>query len=398
MLRRHSGVSRIELAGLDDTGVVAFMEARTVTGPAKNLLRFCRLVRERGEGRWRVSVATFVRAADPSAELSNDFIRAVQEADVDIDVIRERGRFDLGTIPQMRRIFEKLQPSILQTHGIKSHFLASLARPGRARWIAYHHGYTSEDLKMRMYNQANRFVLPRADRVITVCEAFAVALTRAGVRRERIRVLPNAVDPDTQGSEENASQLKRRLELPADGSIILAVGRLSPEKGHRDLFEAMLRIRRRTPNSKWQLIVVGDGPRRAALLEQARNSGLDGFVRFVGHQSDVRPFFRIASVFVLPSRSEGSPNVLLEAMAAGAPVVACSVGGVPEMVRHGETAILVPPRDPEALANAIIQVLGDSELAAKLVANAANDVRTRYSPQNFCDSLLGIYDELRKST
>lgn len=372
--------------------MVAFMEASTVTGPAKNLLRFCRLARDRSGGRCQVSILTAIRSSDSSS--TNPFVEAASAAGVEIDVIRERHRFDLGVLPQMRKILAKREATILQTHGIKSHFLARLGRTRGLRWIAYHHGYTAEDLKMRAYNGLNRFLLPAADLVVTVCEAFRQALTKEGVRPDRIRVLPNSIEArSTQKGEESAAELRKRAGLRPESRVILSVGRLSAEKGHAELIEAMEQIASES-NEDLQLLLLGDGPEREALIQKTRLAGLQDKVSFAGHTRNPLPYYSMAGVFVLPSHSEGSPNVLLEAMAAQTPIVACAVGGVPEMLRDEETALLPPPRDPAALRRAILRVLNDADLSSKLRRNALHDVVTRHAPETYCDSLRQVYDEL----
>jgi glycosyltransferase involved in cell wall biosynthesis len=122
--------------------------------------------------------------------------------------------------------------------------------------------------------------------------------------------------------------------------------------------------------------------------------GLKERVVFAGQVSDVNSFYAAADVFVLPSHSEGSPHVLLEAMAAEVPVVATSVGGVPEIVEDDVSALLVPSADPTALASAISRVLNDKELARRLTKNAAELITTRYTPENYVRSLVKIYREV----
>src|ERR1035437_10033174 len=163
------------------------MEARSVTGPAKNLLAVARgLAREQAAS---IRIVVFTRH-----ETSNAFIEACERAGVAVDVIRERYRFDLGVIPQLRNIVHRSAPDILQSHITKSHFLIRLCglNPDLP-WIAFNHGYTAEDLKVRLYNQLDRWSLRGADRVVTVCGAFADRLRRWGISERRITVLHNAV-------------------------------------------------------------------------------------------------------------------------------------------------------------------------------------------------------------
>ena len=166
--------------------------------------------------------------------------------------------------------------------------------------------------------------------------------------------------------------------------MILAVGRMSQEKAHSDLIAAFQILRTRHPQAT--LLLVGDGPERIK-LEKSAGEG----VIFTGQQMDVSRFFAIADVMVLPSLTEGSPNVLLEAMACGVPSVATEVGGVPEIVANEKEALLVPARAPEKLAAAIDRVLTEPGLRSALIASSLETIRLRHSPQARAQSLMRIY-------
>jgi len=386
--------------------ILSFIEATTVTGPAKNLLNFCRLTRsswpdEAGLPRVEVSIVTFHRLshANDNGEEADDspnaFVAAAREGGIEVDVITERFRFDPRTIGELRRIVARTSPDIIQTHMIKSHFLIKLTGLGKQYpWIAYHHGYTTTDLKMRGYNQLNRWSLPSATRVITVCDSFAKELSRAGVQSERIAVCHNSVNDPRRVSNEERDALKNQLSLDGDERITLAVGRLSREKGHSDLVEALALLRKSNPELKFKLLVVGEGPERERLERAVEAKGLSARLFFIGHVEDVAPYYAIADVLALPSHSEGSPNVLLEAMVAGVPVVATSVGGVPEIALADESALLVPPREPRLFANALHRLLSDSDLAQTLRANARARVASHFSHQSYAESLIRIYQQL----
>ena len=173
--------------------------------------------------------------------------------------------------------------------------------------------------------------------------------------------------------------------------MVLAVGRLSREKAHIDLLKAFQGLRQLHPELNCKLIVVGDGPERGGLEAAAESSGLKDKIIFAGQVNNIQDFYAAADVLALPSHSEGSPYVLLEAMAAGLPIVATAVGGVPEMITDEESALLVPARDPDAMSAAIARVLSDSGLARRLTANAAQLVVSRFSSETRVRSLVEIY-------
>ncbi|MDP8989824.1 MAG: glycosyltransferase family 4 protein, partial [Acidobacteriota bacterium] len=287
---------------------------------------------------------------------------------------------------------------IIQTHAPKSHFLVRGMGLQRGRgWIAFHHGDTAEDLKMRLYTQLDRWSLRGAHRAVTVCEPFADLLVARGVRRERIQIVPNAMAAGPLVAQEDVSALRERLALPPDVRVILTIGRLSPEKGHADLLAAVRLLLRDHPRLAIKLILVGDGIERPSLERAAAAPDLASFIIFAGHIANVWPYYILADVFVLPSRSEGSPNALLEAMAAGVPVVACNVGGVPETVENGNSALLVPPAQPAAMASALARILEDPTLAARLVSNASERLIGRFSPESRYQALLQVYRAVNES-
>lgn len=389
--------------------LLAVIEATTVTGPAKNLINFCRGARSaewesNNLPRVETSIVTFQRGASDSHSLSNSnsqhgatnvFIAAARDAGITVDVLYERFRFDPKVIAQLRRAVEDRAPDIIQTHMIKSHFLIKLS--GLARrypWIAFHHGYTTTDRKMQIYNQLNRWSLPSADRVITVCGPFAEQLSAAGVRRDRIVVRHNSVDVATPRSEESKRALRQRLGIADDERVVLTVGRLSYEKGYIDLLRSLTVLRENNAALNFKLVIVGEGPERARLERESHRSGLSDHVIFASQTNDVQTYYEIAHVLALPSHSEGSPNVLLEGMAAALPVVATAVGGVPEIAINEETALLVPPRDAQSFARALERVLRDASLARTLGAAAAQHVREEFSPTAYVSSLLNVYQGL----
>ena len=189
------------------------------------------------------------------------------------------------------------------------------------------------------------------------------------VSRDKIRVQHNPIRPGPKPNPSEVNALRERLGIAGNERVILTVGRLSKEKAQADLIDAFQAfVWTPTPTASWLLLAMD--PNGRIWRRFARTANFEERIGFTGQISDVRPFYALADVFVLPSHSEGSPNVLLEAMAARVPVVATSVGGVPEIVQHEASALLVSPQTPAAMAQAIHQILTDDGLAQRLVANA----------------------------
>ena len=226
---------------------------------------------------------------------------------------------------------------------------------------------------------------------IWTANAEAVALVlgrREGVDRRRIAVIPTAVDTDRFSPRPADPEVRSHLGASPQDTLLISVGRLDKLKGHSTLIEAFTVLAERRANVR--LALIGEGAERAALAAQVAASRLDERVRFVGGVADVVPYLRAADLFVLASNTEGMPGAVLEAMAVALPVVATAVGGTPEVVVHGETGILVPPRDPAALAAAIDRILDHPDEARRMGARARLRVAERFS----IPSALGLTREL----
>jgi glycosyltransferase involved in cell wall biosynthesis len=371
---------------------LVFLEASTVAGAVKPVLEFAReTAASASERRFELTMALYQRAKQ-QAEL----IDVVRGAGIPIEVIEERHALDLRALPQLRTIVERLRPDILWTNNTKSHFLVYLSGVDRsAQWIAFHHGYTQEARRTRIYNELDRWSLPRAKRVVTVCQAFASELQRKGVPAERLRILRNPIRVAAPVSDAERSHLRESLGLN-DCTVLLSVGRLSQEKGHADLLRAVAQMRvAQGAAFGSRLLMVGDGPERSHLAALCADLKLEDVVHFAGFQPDVRPYYAIANVFVLPSHSEGSPNVLLEAMAAGVPMVATAVGGLPEVLSDEVNALLVPKQDVAELAKAITRLLDDAQLRRHLVEQG-HVVVAQHSPQSYFRALSGLFEEVMR--
>jgi glycosyltransferase involved in cell wall biosynthesis len=339
-----------------------------------------------------VLIVVFRRSASPSL-----FMEQAHQRRVAVYPILETGRMDRTVIEGLRSMEREFKPDLVQSHAVKSHFLVRASGlHNRLPWVAFHHGYTWPDLRMRLYNQFDRWSLPAARRVVTVSQPFRTELIERGVSPERIEVVHNAIDPQwgrlQSTNPEQAGKLRESLGIRADKRVILIVGRLSREKDHESLLDVVWCLRSAARRrAGLHLLVVGDGPERARLERRIHALDMPEDVTLVGQVPSAEPYYGIADVAVLSSLSEGSPNALLEAMAAHVPIVATAVGGIPEMVSHRASAILVQPGDREGMTNAIAELLADPSLGRELADSAREIVLSRFTPELRAKRLLQIY-------
>lgn len=187
--------------------------------------------------------------------------------------------------------------------------------------------------------------------------------------------------------------LTLRFGLNPQDTILLTVGRFSREKDHADLIEALAILRTQRPDG-WRSVFVGDGPELPRLRSLISRHSLENHIVFAGFHPSIAPWLDLAGVFVLPSLSEGSPNAILEAMAAGIPIAATMAGGTPEVITHNQDALLSPVSNPLALATNVERILADPNLRQRLTQQALLTANNRFSPASYRANLVGIYRQL----
>ncbi len=378
-------------------------------GPGKGLVQFLR----HGGLAGCSPVVVAYEAGEPG---ETEFTRAVRDTGADLRILRQRGAFDVSLIPQALRVVRDEGCEVLQSHGYKSHAVcACLHAMTGLPWVAFVHGWTAENVRVRAYRVLEQALLPLATRVVAVSDALGRSVWPAA--RRRMVVIPNAIDPaealrdgdvpatglyaspdaspdanhDT-GSDAGKGDLRAAFGIAADALVAGVVGRLSPEKGHIHFLRALARARQTEPRLVG--LLAGDGPGADMLRREADMLGLAHAVTFAGHVSRVARVYRALDVAVLPSLSEGMPNAALEAMLHGLPVVASHVGGVPEVVRDGETGLLVPPGDETQLAAALVALCADVERRKALGARGRERVLGHFAPHQRAERILGLYHEL----
>jgi glycosyltransferase involved in cell wall biosynthesis len=227
------------------------------------------------------------------------------------------------------------------------------------------------------------------DRVIAISEEIRRVLLAAGVDAGKVVCVPSAVDPGRFDHPVAHNLLCAALGLPRDAVVIGVVAQLIERKGHRYLLRAVPSILEAVPHAR--VVCFGRGPMARSIRAEARALGIGDRVVRAGFRSDMERLLGAIDVVVHPATAEGLGVGVLEAAAAGRPIVASAVGGIPEIVRDGETGLLVPPRDSEALARAVLRVLGDSGLAQRLGEAARAHVSERFSVAAMTAGNLAVY-------
>jgi glycosyltransferase involved in cell wall biosynthesis len=277
----------------------------------------------------------------------------------------------------------------------RANILARLAAPRCGIAKIVNSVRVTADEESPLMKTLDRHTVHRADRVCFLSEALArTAGERLGIPADHVSILPNSIDTSAAGRalEEAAATARAGFDLSHADLVIATVGRLHRQKGLDTLLEAFRPLALEHPRG--HLLLAGEGPERLALEGKARALGIADRVSFIGSVEAPWKVLSAADIFVLPSLYEGMPNALLEAMAASLPVVATTVGAVPEMLENGREGILVPPGEPQALTAALERLAWSADLRSVMGRRGFERVKRDFSPDVTMRKLDELYESL----
>lgn len=317
--------------------------------------------------------------------------QTVRELDIPIHVLPRRMRWDPFLPFRLARLLRRERVHVVHPIGPMPDFYGVLA--GALARVPVRL-MTWRNRRYSLFHTALLWLItPLADRLIANSEHAAQALRRWFVPRSRVMAIPNGLDSDRFARTPPLDEKRRELGLaPDDGPLIGMVARLWAQKDQDTLIGAAQRLLDRYPNLV--LVLVGTGRRRAALEATAAHLLPPGRYRFLGARNDVPELYHLLDVPVLSTHYEGMPNAVMEAMAAGRPVVATAVAGCAELIEDGVTGLLVPPRDPRALAEAVARVLDDKALAERLGSAGRQLIPERYGLERLIERHQRLYGQL----
>lgn len=357
-------------------------------GPEKLIVNHLSHIDKR---RFEPHLAAFVESFAESVQILDE----AEERGIPCTAVQRAGWWDPQSILGLTRVIKSVKPSLLCTHGYKAAVLGVFAAKILGTpVIAVSHGYTTENAKVAFYEWVERKSLAWTDGVISVSAAQQNRLDNFGVRYRKGWVVLNAAEavPDEELDSPEYDQVLTELGLPESARFVVCAGRLSLEKNHSLLINAVSTLSEEFPDV--YIVICGDGPLRSTLEEQVRNAGLAEKCLFVGFQKDLNPLYARMEFLVLPSLTEGLPLVVLEAMSFAKPVVASAVGGVPELVVHGENGLLVPAGDLESLSAAIAEALRSADEMRSYGARARRLVTKGFSYAEHARKMESIYSEV----
>lgn len=356
-------------------------------GPDKTILAGAVLA----DPRFEVTVCYFRDGSDERFGIQE----RAEQMGINFVSIPEGGKFDRRAQHALRQLVRERRIDIVHAHGYKADLITLLlARREPIIPLSTMHGYTGHTWRERLiYYPMNRRVLRRYPRVIAVSSDLRQVLLRAGARPERVQTILNGIDPDRfRRQPEEVARFRSELGLGPDEIALGGIGRLERQKRFDLLIDAFAELLIRRPQLR--LLIAGEGSLRASLEAHAARRGVAGVCRFLGHRRNVAEVYQALDVFVQSSDYEGTPNVVLEAMALETPLVATDVGGTSELVRDRVHGLVVPPRDVPAVIKAVEYLLDRPGETCEFVAAGRRRIEAELSFAARVKAVERVYDEL----
>lgn len=369
--------------------VLHLINTLSAGGAELHLLTLCRHLKRR---RIEVVVACLREHVKDSRSLRSDF----QREGIRVIRLRAEGRFDVRSITKLASLIGKERPNLLHTHLPR----ADLAGAFRAvfhpsvPWVCSVHDIHDKSWSGRWTLPLFNFIWRQADRVVAISHAVRDWLVKErALPTEKVRVIHYGIEPESFSRPK--ADLRSQWNLT--GGVVGSLGRLEARKGHDCLIRAVPAMLQRVPDAT--LLIGGHDPLDYGknLHALIRRLKLNDRVRIVGVQNDVPSFLNTLDVFAFASRSEGFGQVVIEAMAAGKPVVASRIAPLTEIVKHGDTGLLVDPDDPTAFGEAIAWLLAHPEHASRMGREGRKRVYSHFSAQRMTDETVSLYDTVLSS-
>ena len=368
--------------------IALFIDTDRFAGTESHILELARGLQNKG-----VKVKVVCPAASPLAD------KAFADG-LDVILIKKHGLMDWSAIRKLCHLLKTGEVDIIHAHNGRTAFLSAIAvmLAKKGRCIATQHFLEPAHISLKgpmalLYRTVHRWVNQKTDYFITISNAAQQEmLERCDAQADKISVIPNGITMPDLSILTSPNNICKEFNIGVDVSLIVCVGRLELEKDIASLIAAMSNVVVKHP--KVVCIIAGEGSKKEELRKQIEQAKLKEVVRLVGFRADAISLIYSSDIFVLPSLAESFGLVILEAMALGKPVVATRVGGPSEIVVDGETGLLAPPFNPEALAEAMLDLLKDPQKRERMGRKGQERFLEKYTAGRMAEATLDVYKQL----
>jgi glycosyltransferase involved in cell wall biosynthesis len=357
-----------------------------IDGPGRTILQCAEMIDRK---KCNINIGAF------SGESHNDhaYMKRAIQLGLDVVAINETSSFDKKVISQINQVIKKRSIDILHTHDFRSNIYGLIcAKRMRLPLVSTCHGWISNNTKGKIYTAIDKYLLRYHDRVIVVSEIMKDHLIKNGVKEDKIHVINNALVINDYVIDRNNNRFRKEFNISADKRVIANIGRLSPEKKQDGFLKAAKYV---ADNNEYLVFVlIGIGPEEKRLKQLASDLGIKEKVIFTGYRNDMVNIYNGTDLVVQSSITEGMPNIVLESLLMGVPVIATNVGGTSQIVKDGVHGTLIEPENIDALKSAMTDFTDNVEKYNHMAMMGRDHVIKNFNQNSRVEKLFNVYNRL----
>jgi glycosyltransferase involved in cell wall biosynthesis len=367
--------------------VLHLRDTDKLCGPGKTILETASRI---DQSRFKLSVGLFLR----TPEDTNYYREILESRGIEVIPIVAKSQFSIEMMKTMIGIIRDNDFDIVHAHDYKTDILTTLiSRSIKIPTMTTAHGWITNTAKSKLYTFVGKNCFRFFDKVIAVSPKIHRTIASFGVRSDRLELIYNAIVAENYVREDyTPGYLRQRFDIPAHYKIIGNIGRISPEKGQKDFVRAAAKLLARRGDLAF--ILIGNGPDTEEVKSLANELNISKSVFFTGHEEEIRPVYRDLDLFALTSYTEGFPNVVLESLCMGVPVLATDVGGTADIVSNQKTGMLVEAGKVEQIVEGLNYLLDNPEHAMKMVENGKQKIMANYEFAIRVQKIEALYESM----
>jgi glycosyltransferase involved in cell wall biosynthesis len=357
-----------------------------IDGPGRTILQCANMI---DRTKCNIHIGAF------SGESHNDhaYMKKAIQLGLDVVAIKENSSFDRKVIDQIKKVIETRSIDIIHTHDFRSNIYGIIcAKKMKLPMVSTCHGWISNNIKGKIYTSIDKYLLRFHDQVIVVSEVMKDHLIKNGLKSEKVHVINNALLVSDYVVRKGNNKFRNEFNISPENKLIANIGRLSQEKRQDNFLKAAKHLDEVNKNIFFALI--GVGPEEDRLKSLAYDLGISDKVIFTGYREDMVDVYNGLDLVVQSSNTEGMPNVVLESLLMGVPVIATNVGGTAQIIKHGIHGILIEPEDLNGLKKALSEYIQNVERHNKMALEGRQHVITNFNQESRVEKLFNVYESL----
>jgi glycosyltransferase involved in cell wall biosynthesis len=353
-----------------------------IDGPGRTILQCAQMM---DSNKCNIHIGAF----SGSSHKDHAYMKRAIQLGLDVVEIKESSSFDRLVIEQINKVIKERSIDILHTHDFRSNLYGLIcAKKMKLPLVSTCHGWISNNFKGKIYTGIDKYLLRYHDHVIVVSEVMKEHLIKIRLKSDRIDVINNALDVSEYTISRNG-KFKNELKISPDHKVIANIGRLSPEKRQDNFLKAAKYLD--GINKKLIFLIIGVGPEEEKLKKLANDLGISKKVIFTGYRNDMVDIYNGVDLVVQSSRTEGMPNIVLESLIMGVPVIATEVGGTAQIIKNYESGILIEPENLTALQNAMVDYIRNTQQHKDMALVGREHVIKHFNQNARVEKLYNVY-------